>query len=96
MKTKREQILEILEKIGTPISFEDVNSQTFWLEEAADEILALPLEVPSDEEIINAENDYGKKHQEDQFGYSIYDITSFAFRQGAMWMRDEIIKLNQK
>ena len=85
---KREQIIEILK-----LSFMGYSDGYFEL--ITDQILALPLDVPTDEEMIDAQDDYGQKHQEDKFGYSIYGITSNAFEQGARWMRGEIIKRNK-
>ena len=89
---KREQIIEILKN---PHWF--LNGKLFEsdFERIADAILAIPLDVPTDEEMIDAQDDYGQKHQEDKFGYSIYGITSNAFEQGARWMRGEIIKRNK-
>lgn len=49
-----------------------------------DEILALPIEVPGDEEILMTESPHLETKAE-----------AFGFRVGAEWMRDEIIKRNK-
>ncbi len=91
---KKEQIIEILGKIGTPISLDDVDSPTFWLEEAADAILTLPLEVPSDEEIACEiiARFLSNPHANQRANYQ---REKRAFANSAMWMRDEITKRNQ-
>lgn len=97
MGTKREQIIEILGRIGSPISLDDVDSPTFWLEEAADAILALPLEVPSDKEIENHLWDEihiplsQKEIDNNTNSYKTYMETLFWMR----WMRDEIVERNK-
>lgn len=89
MKTKKEQIIEILGKIGRPISIDDVDSPTFWLEEAADAILALPLEVPKTKE-INATANRLYKH-----AYNPDGCVEKAFKLGMKIAIDEIVKRNK-
>jgi len=55
------------------------------LEVATDAILAIPLDIPSDEEIK-------KKYGKSPFNHISGD--RFA-EQGAKWMRDEILKRNK-
>ena len=50
----------------------------------------LPVPLPSDEEIKDAQDDYGQKHQEDEFGYTICSITSTAFGGGIKWLKSRL------
>jgi len=99
---KREQIIEILEK------YKDIESWYFFGQESehkalinlaspeniADEILALPLDVPSDDEINTTAYDYcmfeGGEEGEPEADPEAYRH----FRDGMNCMRDEIIKRN--
>lgn len=46
--------------------------------------------MPSEGEIIDESDDYGQRHDEDNYGYSIYGITSTAFKKGAEWFRSRL------
>ena len=77
---KREQIIEILKK-----GFASDSTKSYV--NIANEILALPLDVPSDEEIMQK--------------YPFIDedidlISNLDNQEGAKWMKEEIIKRNQK
>lgn len=88
---KREQIIEILEK------YKDIESWYFFGQESehkalinlaspeniADEILALPLDLPSDGQRIAEQSEY------------LTDAEERAFYSGQKWMREEIIKRNK-
>jgi hypothetical protein len=52
--------------------------------ELIDALLALPIDVPGDEEILMTESPHLETKAE-----------AFGFRVGATWMRDEIIKRNR-
>jgi len=98
MKTRKEQIIEILKN---PHWF--LNGKLFEsdFERIADAILAIPLDVPSDEEIANKIqvirknklNGYGNMSigrlqlGELEWSNLVLEVTS--------WMRDEIIKRNK-
>lgn len=62
---------------------------SYWIEFV--EFYLLPVELPTEEEIIDAVDDYGEKHQEDKYGYSIYGITSNAYSQGIRWLLNKIL-----
>ena len=82
---KREQIIEILK------SWLQANDGTIFTDDIAisqitNEILALPLDVPSDEEIMQK--------------YPFFDeeidlVSNLDNQEGAKWMKDEIIKRNK-
>jgi len=102
---KREQIIEILEK------YKDIESWYFFGQESehkalinlaspeniADEILALPLDVPSDEEMMETiweETDVSlslKDKEENTVAYAMY----LEIIRWAIWMREEIINRNK-
>lgn len=71
-KEKRNAIIEIMKKWKAKgyLDFPDI----------ADEILALPLDVPSEEEIDNI--------------YEVDDYDKYR-KEGAKWMREEIKKRNK-
>ena len=84
---KREQIIGILEKY-------DID-EYHWKNEIADEICALPLDVPSEKEIKAKSFEYSGVLDGDM---RIMDIKLWMrtdFRQGAQWAMDEIIKRNK-
>lgn len=87
---KREQIIEFAKK-HIYIEYKKAGFGTYHelggLEDFADAILALPLEVPSNEEIMQK--------------YPFIDedidlISNLDNQEGAKWMKEEIIKRNQK
>ena len=88
----REQIMRI---------FKDYSVTHGGLTELADAILALPIDVPSTLELLNAKRAYPMK----KYPYSnISDLMANAdrintagegFGEGATWMRSEIIKRNR-
>ena len=80
---KREQIIETL-KNPHWFFFGKLFESDF--EQIADAILALPLDVPSDEEIMQK--------------YPFFDedidlVSNLDNQEGAKWMKDEIIKRNK-
>ena len=80
--TRKEQIIEILQMVDKYHYCLDSD-----IERNADAILALPLNVPSDEEIMQK--------------YPFFDedidlISNLDNQEGAKWMKEEIIKRNQK
>jgi hypothetical protein len=93
---KREQIIEILQKHKDKWirwSGGYVSDENF--DEVADAILALPLNVLSDEEVMK-ESLNGHIILSDPRWMSWFnDAEQDIFIQGAKWMRDEIIKRNQ-
>ena len=81
--TRKEQIMRI---------FKDYSVTHGGLTEVADAIIALPIDVPGDEEII----------KQSRIEYPYYDtdwnattIQRHAWRKCATWMRDEILKRNR-
>jgi len=89
---KREQIIEILKN---PHWF--LNGKLFEsdFERIADAILALPLDVPSDEEVME-ESLNGHINLFDRGWMSYFnDSERGIFIQGATWMKEEIIKRNK-
>ena len=81
----RKQIIKILNDIIEPMPLKTK-------EAIADAIIALPIDVPGDEEII----------KQSRIEYPYYDtdwnattIQRHAWRKCATWMRDEILKRNR-
>ena len=94
---KREQIADIAAKFyPLPIkSGRDIIKMDDWCDKLADEIMALPIDVPSDEEMNNQSNMYGLLAIEDHLpDYGVEENASLDFIRGANWMRNEIIKRN--
>jgi hypothetical protein len=86
---EREQIIEILETWDDYVLGGDIN------DDIADAILAIPLDVPSDEEVME-ESLNGHISLSDHKWMSWFnDAEQDTFIQGAKWMRDEIIKRNK-
>jgi hypothetical protein len=86
---KREQIIEFAKK-HIYIEYKKAGFGTYQelggLEEFADAILALPLNLPSDEEIMQK--------------YPFFDedidlVSNLDNQEGAKWMKEEIIKRNK-
>jgi len=77
---KREQIIEVLEKY-------DID-EYHWKLEIADEILALPLDVPNDEE---------KEEKIDEKYFTIDHPHDYkeGFNDCFKWLKSEIIKRNK-
>jgi hypothetical protein len=99
---KREQIIKILkEELSVIIERVDIPGGTIigkkiimGKEEAADEILALPLDVPSDGEIEDRSTLYATEEGGEDLEQMLQQPDFIAFYDGAMWMRDEIINRN--
>ena len=97
-KEERKQlILAIWDKLGTVLGWTETGWQkTITKEDCADEILSIPLDVPTNEELaieivaryISCNNQYRKS--------KIKPILQKAFIDGAEWAIDEIKKRNQK
>lgn len=85
----REQIIEILK-----LSFAGYVDGYFEL--VADQILALPLDVPSDEEINKVSIDYCTQPCFPEGEPELDPEAYRQFRDGLIWMRDEILKRNNK
>ena len=86
---KREQIIEILGTWDDYVLGGDIN------DDIADAILALPLDVPSEDEVVE-ESLNGHISLSDHKWMSWFnDAEQDTFIQGATWMRDEIIKRNK-
>lgn len=96
--TRKEQIIGILKRheescedgstMGIFENVLDKNDYTKWINVyslIADEILAIPLKVPSDEEIM----------QKYPFWDEIDLVSNLDNQEGAKWMKEEIIKRNQ-
>ena len=93
---KREQIIEILETLDDYVFSGDINK------DIADAILALPLDVPSDEEIAKKIQLFRKNKLDGYGNMSIGRLQlgelewSNLVLDISKWMRDEIIKRNTK
>ena len=82
---RREQIIEILKK-----GFASDSTKSYV--NIANEILALPLDLPSDEEIVRqAHKDYPYY----DIGWNDTTMKRQLWLECAKWMRDEIIKRNK-
>ena len=96
---KREQIIEILKSYR--IWFGDamaIHEDAF--NNIADEILALPLDVPSDEESQTHMIAMNLFQHKDEFGEDVWDEGKLhwaiqGYKIASKWMRDEIIKRNK-
>ena len=92
----REQIIEILETLDDYVFSGDINK------DIADAILALPLEVPSEEEIAKKIQLFRKNKLDGYGNMSIGRLQlgelewSNLVLDISKWMRDEIIKRNTK
>lgn len=80
------------DKIHTQMSvqFYDESIKGLWFGKDWYDWYLLPVPLPSDEEIKDAQDDYGQKHQEDEFGYTICSITSTAFGGGIKWLKSRL------
>jgi hypothetical protein len=90
--TKREQIMQIFDRWEDYILGGDID------EEIADAILALPIEVPSEDEIYKAGGQYEKEYEEGIHAPGIPFGAVWAnedFDAGAKWAINEIIKRNK-
>ena len=86
----REQIIEILRDYNLLTHIESL------IESITDEILALPLDAPSDEEINEVAMDYCTIQGEPD-GEPEHDPEAYRqFRDGMNWMRENILKRNTK
>ena len=108
---KREQIIKMLKnklwgafKQGQKVSPFDADNSEFWAPffygvaiSLTDAILALPLDVPSDEEINKAVIKYATVEVENDEGGVDKFVAPFAefYQDGIDWMRDEILKRNK-
>ena len=85
----REQIIEILETWDDYVLGGDIN------DDIADAILAIPLDVPSEDEVVE-ESLNGHINLFDRGWMSYFnDSERGIFIQGATWMKEEIIKRNK-
>jgi len=88
--TRREQIIELLERfVNEPEDYPDCILK-YDFSRVADAILALPLVVPSDEEIENKISTIFRRE-----ALTTIDYYSTGFNEGTIWMREEIIKRNK-
>lgn len=81
--TRKEKIIEILDLWSMGIT-ETRNA-------VADEILALPIDVPGGEEIENKANGIANPESKKDFERGEW----LGVKEGARWMRDEILKRNR-
>ncbi len=98
--TRKEKIIEILHNHSIEINA-DIEK---WLwsgefEAVADEILALPLDVPSDDEVKKHMIEMNLYQHLDEFDNDVWDEGKLhwaiqGYKIAAKWMRDEIIKRN--
>jgi len=96
--TRKEKIIEIL-KSKTAQNLFHFRFQMFseaWYEELADAILALPIEVPSEEEI----NEYARREsivqvEEDGELIDYESCLDEYYIEGAKWAINEILKRNE-
>ena len=92
--TRREQIIKIMDDYRSETCY-GISSSDISL--VADAILALPLDVPSDEEIMETiweETDVSlslKDKEENTVAYAMY----LEIIRWAIWMKEEIIKRNK-
>ncbi|HPM03293.1 MAG TPA: hypothetical protein PK816_14145 [Candidatus Cloacimonadota bacterium] len=92
---KREQIIELIKKHADGVWNKYDNPNQPMADEVdiiklADAILALPLDVPSDEEIENKISTIFRRE-----ALTTIDYYSTGFNEGTIWMREEIIKRNK-
>ncbi len=92
---KREQIKRILTDNFNAWGF----TQEFF-DLSTDAILALPLDVPSDEESQNHMIAMNLFQHKDEFGEDVWDEGKLhwaiqGYKIASKWMRDEIIKRNK-
>jgi hypothetical protein len=94
--TKRGYILEILK--NNAIDNYLITEKRF--EAIADAILALPIEMPSEEEIHKNMIEMNLYQHNDEFGNEVWDEGKLhwatqGYRIAIKWMKDEIIKRNK-
>ena len=90
--TRREKIIEIIEDwLHPPTIHGDVKVMTdnIAIESIADEILALPLDIPTRTQIENKAIQYSGNDNSDFSKWMNHDFT-----KGVEWMRDEIMRRN--
>ena len=92
---KREQIKRILTDNFNAWGF----TQEFF-DLSTDSILALPFDVPSDEESQNHMIEMNLFQHKDEFGEDVWDEGKLhwaiqGYKIASKWMRDEIIKRNK-
>jgi len=87
----KEQIIEILAKVGANVYIPyDVKCNI------ADAILALPIDVPTEEEANDESDRYGKLAEDNGIpDYGVGENASLDFVRGTNWMKNEIIKRNK-
>jgi len=92
MKTKKEQIIKILEKYKR-LEYHILERD---FPQIADDIMAILIEVPTEEEIYKAGEEYEKKYEEGMGVERIQDgWKNEDFENGAEWAIDEILKRNK-
>jgi hypothetical protein len=85
--TRKEQIIEILK---SPHYYLNGKLYESDFERIVDDILALPLDVPSDEEIEKKAMNHNRTDN-----YTTIDYYSTGIIVGSKWVRDEILKRNK-
>ena len=94
--TRKEQIIEILQMVDKYHYCLDSD-----IERHADAILAMPLDVPSDKESQNHMIAMNLFQHKDEFGNDVWDEGKLywaiqGYKIASKWMKEEIIKRNQK
>jgi hypothetical protein len=96
--TRKEQIIEILKKYQITTSRGQMAVCLFGesvYKEFADAILALPIDVPGDEEIKDESLNGQINFYDSKFLSWLNDEEQHIFITSAKWMRDEILKRNR-
>ena len=92
----KSQIIEILQQYVDFTEYErgQVNNRLY--NAIADAILALPIDVPTEEEANDESDRYGKLAEDNGIpDYGVGENASLDFVRGTNWMKDEIIKRNK-
>ena len=90
---RKQRILAIWDKLGTVIGWTETGSpKTITKEDCAEEILAIPIDVPDCNYIHKSSTDYADKRG----GNYWYDALYTAYKSGMNNMKEEIERRNQK
>lgn len=94
---KRKQIIKIMQKGFEEMACREASkSELNYFKESADAILALPLDVPSDEEIKKTALDYAPVYYLAETNDDVNDQIREEVEDLLKDLRDEIIKRNTK
>jgi hypothetical protein len=92
---KREQIIEILISNEEPLAMDLFGISEEQYPTIADAIMALPIEIPSDEEAEDMATLYASEEGGEDFEQMLQQPDFIAFYDGAIKMRDDIIRRNK-